>query len=131
MNLREHIATEGLKRSIEGNYGLPVILITPDGIEIETNTDGDQLKGQVLYDRDTLDPENGDLISFGETRVTLRKTALSRVPVNGETWYCKIPVNPAFPAVMTDKCLVEGTKAITDGQSMGFITLKPVTAEQS
>jgi hypothetical protein len=130
MNIREHIATEGLKTSIEGNYGLPVILIPPDGIEINTNTDGDQLKGQVLYDRERMDPDNGDLISIGETKVTLRKTALSQVPVNGETWYCKVPINPAFPDVMTDKYLVEGSRAIVDGRSMGFITLTPITAGQ-
>jgi hypothetical protein len=81
MNIREHLATKGLKRMIEGSFGLPVVLIAPDGTEINTDDDGNELKGQVLYDHDSLDPDTGDLTSTKEIRVSLRKTALSQVPV--------------------------------------------------
>ena len=114
MNLREHIATEGLKMSIEGNYGLSIELTTPSGNVIKTNVEGEQLKGQVLYDREGIDPETGDLIVIGETRVTIRRSALAEVPNAGETWN---------PDVLTSYIIDEDQSGI-DGQSVGFITLK-------
>lgn len=130
MNIREHIATKGLKLSIEGNFGLPVELIAPDGTEITKNEVGETLKGQILYDSDGIDPETGNLIVVKETTVSLRITALSRVPVPGEKWAVKIPVNPAFPTVLT-QFLIDSDEAITTGQSMGFIKLHLKDAEQS
>lgn len=130
MNIREHIATNGLKLSIEGGFGLPVELIAPDGTEIKLNEVGETLKGQILYDADGIDPETGDLIVVKETTVSLRITALSAVPVSGENWAVKIPVNPAFPTVLT-QFLIDSDKAITTGQSMGFIKLYLKDAEQS
>lgn len=128
MNLRSHIATNGLKTSIEGNYGLPVILIPPDGVPIKTDTDGNTLKGQVIYDREELS-EEGDLVSIKEIRITLRKSALSRVPVDGEKWGIQFPLNPATPETLTTMT-IDGTNAITDGGTLGFITLRPIQADQ-
>ncbi len=130
VNLRTHIATAGLKRSIEENFGLPVELIAPDGSEITENEDEETLKGQVLYDFDGVDPESGDLVSVKETRVSLRITALSRVPLSSETWGIRIPVNPAFPTVLT-QYLCSPDEAIGGGQSMGFIMLKLKESKQS
>lgn len=130
MNLRKHIATSGLKLSLEsGGFGLPVELIAPDGTEIKTNEVGDKLKGQVLYDADGIDPESGDLIVVEETTVTLRITALSRVPLAGENWGVKIPVNPAIPDVLT-QFIVNTDKSLTNGRSIGFIKLFLKDAEQ-
>lgn len=130
MNLRERMATGGLKVSIEGNYGLPVELITPDGVTITTNEDGDPLKGQVLYDRDGIDPETGDMIVVKETKVTLRRTALSRIPLPGEIWQIKIPENPSLPDILT-QFFCNADDAPMGGQSIGFITLKLKDVDQS
>ncbi|RKX22190.1 MAG: hypothetical protein DRP45_11605 [Candidatus Zixiibacteriota bacterium] len=130
MNIREHLATKGLKRMIEGNYGLPVVLITPDGTTISTDEDGNTLKGQVLYDHDSLDPETGDLMSTKEIRVTLRKTALSQIPVAGETWKVSIPDDPSDTDTLTTY-LMNPDESPVDGQSAGFITLKPKNVDQS
>lgn len=130
MNIRTHIATKGLKTMIEGNYGLPVVLISPTGSTISTDENGNTLKGQVLYDHDSLDPETGDLMSTQELRVTLRKTALSRVPIAGETWKVSIPLDPSEPDAMTTYIMNEDESPV-DGQSAGFITLKPKNVDQS
>lgn len=129
-DIRQHIATKGLKLMIEKNFSSLVVLITPDGFDIDTNEDGDPLRGEVLYDRDAIDPETGDLITVSTTKITLRKSALSRVPVAGEVWGIKFPVNPATPTVLST--FEFGTKrAPTDGQSIGFISLYPGKLKQS
>jgi hypothetical protein len=130
LNLREYIATNGLKLSIEGNFGLPVVLIDPDGVTIDTNEVGDPLKGQVLYDKFGIDPETGDEIIIDETSVSLRKTALSRVPVAGERWKIKFPLDPSQPDVLTIHLLTED-HAPVDGGSIAFIKLLPQSVEQS
>jgi len=110
MNIRTHLATAGLKKMIEGNYGLPVELTAPDGTEIKLNEDGVTLKGEILYDREAIDPESGDLITVQEIMVSLRKTALSRIPLAGEIWKVAIPLNPALPTVLTTH-LINADKA--------------------
>lgn len=129
-NLRNHIARDGLKRSIEGNFGMQIELITPDGIEITQNEDGETLKAQVLYDRENIDPESGNLIVIKETRVVIRRSALSRVPEEGETWQVKIPINPALQNVLT-QFLCNADESPEGGQSSGFITLKLKDVDQS
>ena len=115
---------------MEGNFGLPVELIAPDGTEIKTNEVGGTLKGQILYDTEEIDPNTGELIVVKETRVSLRISALSRVPLSGETWGVKIPLDPALPDILTT-VIMNTDKAREGGQSMGFITLFPKDAEQS
>lgn len=129
MNLREHIATKGLKTSMEGNFGLPVELIAPDGTEIKTNEIGGTLKGQILYDTEGIDPDTGELVVVGKTEVSLRRTALSQVPASGEKWLISIPVNPAFPTVLSD-FMINTDQAMTGGQTMGFIKLQLKQVEQ-
>jgi len=129
VNLRTHIATAGLKKMIEGNFGLPIELTTPDGVEITTNEDGDVLKGEVLYDREEIDPESGELKTVKEIMVSLRKTALSIVPKSGETWKVAIPLDPALPSILTTH-LINSDKAPIDGDSIGFIKLFLKDVEQ-
>jgi hypothetical protein len=101
---------------------MPVELTAPDGTEITKNEVGDTLKGQILYDKNEIDPETGNLMVIKETSVSLRVTALSRVPLPGETWQIKIPLNPAFPTVLT-QFLIDTDRSMTDGQSLGFAKL--------
>jgi len=129
-DIRKHIATDGLKLMVEKNFSSLVELVAPDGTIINTNEDGDPLRGEVLYDRDAIDPETGDLITVSTTKITLRKSALSRVPVAGEKWGIKFPINPATPTVLSTFKIGTG-KAPTDGQSIGFISLFPGELDQS
>jgi len=130
MNIRTHLATDGLKKMIEGNYGMPVELTDPDGVEYTTNEDGDTLKGEVLYDREAIDPESGELKTVQEIKVSLRKTALSRIPKSGETWKVAIPLSPALPTVLTT-FLLNSDQSIMAGSSIGFVSLFPKEVEQS
>lgn len=130
MNLREHIATSGLKISLEGNFSLPVILIDPDGNVIDKNEDGDQLSGQILYDRDNELPETGDDLVVNEIQISIRKTALSRVPIAGEGWKIAFPLDPSDSDTMTTHLLTED-RAPIDGSSIGFVKLFPGEAIQS
>lgn len=130
LNLREHIATNGLKLSIEGNYGLPVVLVYLDGVTVDTNEVGDVLKGQVLYDKLGLDPETGDEIIIDEISISLRKSALSRIPQAGERLYIKFPLDPSQPDVLTAHILTED-RAPADGGSIAFIKVFPQSVEQS
>lgn len=129
-DIRQHIATNGLKLMLEGNFSSIVELIDPDGNIINTNEDGDPLRGEVLYDRDAMDPETGDMIVNSTTKISLRKSALSRVPIAGEKWGIKFPVNPANPTALSTFELGTG-RAPTDGQSIGFISLFPKEIDQS
>lgn len=130
MNIRTHLAGAGLKKMIEGNFGLPVELTAPDGTEIKVNEDGDTLTGEILYDRDAIDPESGDLKTVQEIMVTLRKTALSRIPSAGETWKVAIPLDPSLPAILTTH-LMNSDKAPIDGGTIGFVKLFLKDVEQS
>lgn len=130
MNIRTHLATDGLKKMIEGNFGLPVELTAPDGTEIKLNENGVTLKGEVLYDREAIDPESGDLKTVQEIMVTLRKTALFRVPKVGEKWKVAIPLSPSLPTVLTTH-LINSGQAPVDGDSIGFIKLFLKKVEQS
>jgi len=129
-NLRTHIATNGVKRSIEGNFGIAVELTDPDGNDITTNEVGETLKAQVLYDYDSIDPESGNMIVVEETQVSIRKTALARVPAAGEIWGIRIPVDPAFPDTLT-QYLINTDEAPVGGSSIGFITLNLKQVDQS
>jgi len=123
MNLRTHLAGPGLKKMIEGNFGLPVELTDPDGVETVHI-------GEILYDREAIDPESGDLKTVQEIMVSLRKTALSRIPIAGETWKVAIPLSPALPTVLTT-FLMNSDKAPIDGGSIGFVKLFLQNVEQS
>lgn len=130
MNIRTHVATNGLKRMLEGNFGIPIVLVAPDGTKISTDESGNTLKGQVLYDHDSIDPDTGDLTNTKEIRVTLRKSALSRVPLPGEVWKISIPTDTSDLTAFTTY-LLNGDESPVDGGSAGFITLKPKQVIQS
>lgn len=123
MNLREHIATDGLTRSIEGNFGLEVGITYPDG-------DDQTLKAQVLYDTESLDPENGDLISVENTFVTFVKANLDQEITNGGgKYYFKIPKSPSSSEQIAG--MFDGSKSLIDGESVGFVRVPLTDPEQA
>jgi hypothetical protein len=130
MNLREQ-AEADLAKSLEGDFGLPVELITPNAAIINTRqADSSPLVGQVLYNSKDVDVDTGLQIVVNRPVVTLRRSSLSRIPIAGEKWIVKIPINPSetdtlIPFVLDESRPPEG------GQSIGFIKLYLRAIQQS
>ena len=131
VNLREK-AEADLATTLEKEWGLPVQLVDPDGNEI-TQSFNDAtllLRGQVLYDTVRVDPETGEPMIINEPIVTLRRSSLERVPIAGENWLVRIPVDPSESAAFID-FVISPTKAPEGGRSIGFIRLYLRRAVQS
>lgn len=129
INLREQAEID-LGESLEGEWGLPVILIDPDGVAYDTsaNDPTKQLVGQVLYGKKEFNPDTGQDVHINTPIVTLRVTSLARVPVNGEKWGIKIPIRPSTTAPMVD-FIFQG-RPLEGGTSIGFIRIYPQKAAQ-
>lgn len=115
MNIRELIESD-LSITLEGDYGLPITLIAPDGVKYEE-------VGQVLYNS-----IGEDEIWTNKPVVTLRISTLTRVPVAGENWAVQIPQNPDEDGATTTYVL---DKPPVHCRSIGFIKLYLTKAVQS
>jgi hypothetical protein len=120
-NLRQK-AEADLSRTLEGDFGLPVILVDPDGNTITENVAETTLKGQILYSTTRLDPETGEPVIVNNPVVTLRRSSLSRVPIPGERWLVRIPVDPTSGASIGD-FIIDPDKSPEGGRDIGFIRL--------
>jgi len=120
-NLRE-LAEMDLADTLEDpkNWGLPVVLKDPDGVEQNVN-------GQILYDTIVENPATGGEMIVHKPVVTVRRSSLSRVPVPGEKWSVQIPITPDPEA---DKVTYLLGRPSEDGGSLGFIRLYLIKAEQ-
>ena len=130
MNLRELVETD-LDTTLEGEWGLPVTLISPDGViqTLKKNTTT-RLAGQVLYDTVQQNPETGEIIMVDNPIVSLRRTSLDRIPQDGEKWVVQIPTTPSTTAALEDFVL-SPTKAHGGGGSIGYIKLYLTRVNQS
>lgn len=130
VNLRKRVEAD-LKTSLEKDWGLPVVLISPDGEIIDTSENsGEALTGQVLYDTVTTNPETAEPVIVNNPIVTLRRSSLSRVPVSGERWVVKIPVDPDPDANLTE-FVISKVRPPEGGRSIGFIKLFLQKAKQT
>ena len=131
MNLRE-LAVSDLKRENIRDWGLPVQLIDPDGTRYTTdNETGETLKAvQILYDYRKLDPGTGEEVTVHEPIVVMMKSSLSRIPVSGENWVIKMPIEPNESATLETRVLSKA-RAIEGGSSLGYIRLYPGKVIQS
>ena len=122
LNLRVQIE-EDLATTLESadDFGLPVILISPDG-EIQ------EVNGQILYDTQKIDPETGLDMIVHKPVVTLRRSSLTRIPAGGEKWGVRIPEVPDPNAT---KILHMLEQAPEDGKSIGYIKLYLTRAIQA
>ncbi len=120
VNLREQVELD-LETTLEGDFGLPVTLVAPDG-------SSQSVTGQVLYDTLTFDPEYGAEVVIHRPVVTVRRSSLTRVPAPGEAWAVKIPLTPSTSATLVSHML---DRVSEDGGSIGFVRLYLVKAEQS
>lgn len=116
MNIRELIETD-LETTLEGDFGLPVELIDPDGVVY------DDLFGQVLYD--SVDENE---VFSGHPVVTLRISSLTRVPIDNENWAIRIPQNPSTTDTLITYLF---DKPVQHGRSIGFIKLYLTQTVQS
>jgi len=124
MNLRVQV-NKDLELSMEDEslWGLPVVLIGPDGIIYDkkkgTTT---RLSGQVLYNRQEFDPNTGEELIIPDPIAVLRLASLVRVPQNGENWIVKIPIEPDPDAILMDYA-ISPTKAMQFNRTIGFIKI--------
>jgi hypothetical protein len=128
MNLREQ-AESDLAFTLEGEWGLPVVLISPDGVtqDKSANNPTADLDGQVIYDTLVQQPDTGAEMLVHKPVVTLRISSLTRVPKSGERWIVKIPITPNRTAPKETFFLERPTE---DGSSIGFIRLYLMATEQ-
>ena len=121
-NLRK-LTEQALSFSLEGDWGLPVELTSPDG---ETQTlsanDGETLEGQVLSSSFDSDPDTGATILTDKPVVSLRISSLDRVPVAGETWFIKMPMIPD-PAAAKESFIMSADRAPFRNESIGYVKI--------
>lgn len=113
MNLREAVVAD-LAESVEGDWGLPIVLISPDKVVYSG------LRGQVLYNSKAFDPDTGEQIIVNNPVVALREASLTRVPLGGERWGVRIPVTPSETAPLADFVM---SARPPERSSVGFIRL--------
>jgi len=87
------LAESDLGDTIEGEFGVPVTLTSPGGVEIT-------LRGFVRRSyRDTRE-KSGDTVIVNAPVVKLRLSSLPELPATGEKWIIGIPENPLDGAGM-------------------------------
>jgi hypothetical protein len=129
MNLRVLVESD-LEDTLEGDWGLPVELIDPDG-NTHNTVAGDPtraLVGQILYDTLTRDPEDGAEVIIHKPVVTLRRSSLTRVPKENEKWIVKIPLTPNPTA---NKVTFYLERPSEEGGAIGFIRLYLTLVERA
>jgi hypothetical protein len=127
--LREQIESD-LETTLEGDFGLPVELIAPDGTIYDKSYNDPEslLMGQILYDTLVADPDTGLEVIVHKPVVTLRKSSLEVVPQDGERWAVRIPVIPDRTA---DKETFLVERPTEEGGAIGFIRLYLMKTEQA
>lgn len=130
VNLREQLEQD-LGETLEGEWGLPVVLIDPDGVIYDTsaNDQAKPLVGQVLYGKREFNPDTGQDAFINQPIISIRVSSLARVPQNGEKWGIKIPTSPSTTAPLVD-FIFEG-RPLEGGTSLGYIRIYPQKAAQA
>lgn len=122
VNIRE-LAESDLSASLEGEFGLPVILTDPAGAQ-------QTVEGQILYDTVRIEPETGNPVIDDNPVVTLRRSSLSPVPQDGEKWFIEIPITPSRTAP-TESFVFTADRTARTGGSIGYIKLYLQRIEQT
>ncbi len=103
-------------------FNTDVTLIAPDGTKYELDVDGNQLVCQFLSGRVSQSPDSGEEMVVFRPMATFHRSSLVRIPVDGENWSLRAPLDPDIPAVLTTMTL-DQSKAIEGGRSLGTIRL--------
>lgn len=102
MNSIPALVESDLEITIEGEFGLPVILKNPNDILIDETVDGRPLKGFVRRSYfDTRDQRGAnDRTLINSPVVKLRLSSLPEIPTTGANWFIAIPEGPQDGAAM-------------------------------
>ncbi|MEJ2043703.1 MAG: hypothetical protein P8X74_03595 [Reinekea sp.] len=123
-DIRKYLYETAVPRAIGTiGWGMPVDIIFASG------NDQEQVNAQVLYDTEQIDPESGDLISVNNTWITFAKASLDEEINQGDKAYFKFPTRPGSTVQIAG--MLDGSKAIIDGKSLGFIRIPITDVEQS
>lgn len=116
------LSEEFLATSLEGDFSLPVEIQTPDGA-VQT------VRGQVLYDRTSEDPQTGETIYVTEPVVVVRRSSLDPIPEPGDRLVVRIPSLPREDADLeTYLCFDQSFRG---GRSLGLVRFYLTKTEQS
>jgi len=110
-----------LEDLLEGDFGLPVTLISPAGESVT-------VMGQVAYDTRRYDPTTGAEMIIDTPVVTVRRSSLPTIPADGENWSVRIPSTPTVTGEL-ETYIVE--TPLQGGRSYGWITLQLTKVSQS
>jgi hypothetical protein len=122
-DLRAQIEQD-LSVTIEGDYGLPIILYGPDGLKQDKSALDPTLDllGQILYDTITQNPETGEQIVSNNPIISIRRRSLTRIPAPGQKWAVQIPITPDRSGAV-ENFIISAARAPEGGASIGFIRL--------
>ena len=131
MNLRTRAITDVKTQNLK-NWALKIELQDPDGnTYIKDNDTGEDLKAlQILYDRRVENPDTGEIIIVHEPVITIARSSLSRIPIPGETWSVKFPLDPTDENTLSNY-VFNPDRSIAGGSSLGFFRIYPVKLVQS
>jgi hypothetical protein len=118
-----------LEDAIEGEFGVPVTLVSPDGQTIAATVDGRPLVGKVRWAQPEVNPETGIAVAVPNPVVTLRRSSLARVPATGENWWVIIPSGPRSDAA-PEHFVLDSAYAVEGSQTLGKVRLPLVKAKQ-
>lgn len=130
-NLRQAIEND-LGDSLEGEFKVNVVLISPDGEEQHYSLLDpiSELGGRVQYYSVQESPTTGQPVVVDQPIVCLRIASLIRVPQPGERWIIKMPVSPRVGASISSYSF-NVDKSPMHGTDIGFIKFYPQKMEQS
>jgi len=117
-----------LSHTIEGEFAVPVVLVSPQGLRITKAVSGKPLCGRVLWARKEINPETGEPATVPFPVVTLRESSLLQVPKTGENWFVQIPQGPSPDSPMEDY-LLDTSSVVGSNKNLGLVNLPLVMAE--
>ena len=111
-----------LYETLEGDFGLPIELISPSGVRQtkSANNPTEDLSGQIVFNTMVHDPVTGLDVVMRKPVVSLRISSLTTVPDenNLERWVCRAPESNLANASMVTYRL---SRAPEDGKTIGVI----------
>ena len=123
------VIEKDLAHTLEGDYGMHVEMIDPDGVDRSLNTLGQPVMGRFIYDHAELSPDGMTVIVHAPV-LTLRASTLTRIPQSGEHWIFRCPITVYNQAVLIT-FLLDPDRPIYDGKSLGILRIYLTTPTQS